>query len=122
VQDASGDHLVGGAGVVEERGDLEWVLNERDAVGTAPLARMLPLGVRDSSPRLWEPRYQIAHATSTDHPHASLCHAGISEKIPPACASARDGLLSRTSSGPRVRPFSGLGIGCCVVWVELRCW
>jgi hypothetical protein len=91
VQDAGGDHVVRGAGLVEERGDLTRVLDERGTVGTAPLARMLPLGVGESGPRLWEPSYQIANAASTGHPRASLFHAGISEEILPACRATELG-------------------------------
>jgi hypothetical protein len=45
VQNSGGDHVVVGASVVEQRGDLEWVLDEWSAVGAAPLPSVLPLCV-----------------------------------------------------------------------------
>jgi hypothetical protein len=50
VKKAGGDHVVGRAGAVEQAGDLEWVNDEGGAVGCAPLACVLALGVGERLP------------------------------------------------------------------------
>jgi hypothetical protein len=79
VEHSGRDHVVGGAGVVEQPGHLQRVLDERCAVRLAALPGVPLLGVGKRRARLGEARYQIGKPSSTSHDGEIVREAGIYE-------------------------------------------
>ena len=67
VQSTGSDHMVGGAGVVQQRSDLDRVKNERSPVDLSALTGVKAFSICERLLRLGKPSYQSRNAASSEH-------------------------------------------------------